>query len=352
LVQALDQRDAKAREFHRALTEAMSASQTPLTAMLAVLDEFLAEVKRQLAMQHDQEIRGELEQVAMDLADCRQQAEAFSIGWDELAPKVAAWRAGGSPDLLIEYQKKIESLVRGLYRQSGTTLGAAGRKVDAIGRGGSEMTKRNIIHDALLKLAYACDQARMNWVDAAKDAVPANNLELKGLRNAIQDLTPRIEARQDYHRQRLVEHLGKVRAEERTARLQQMRLQLAEATGRHQELSEAYLETDSALSQQDEQLQAELRLRREKIQTKRDQVAKLQRDETALGTRIELVRAARKLSLAGAASYQPLEAVLPGDLRLENLNEAIGLGGGVAVLFAFGVWFASRPKRSSRQPSP
>ena len=352
LMQAVEQRDVKARDFHRVLTGAMSASETPLTSMLATLEGFCVEVKKQLAEQSDEAIRRELELVAFDLEDYRDNVMRFSREWDELAPKVAAWNVGCSPDVLIEYQQKAETLVRRLHKQSRNSLGATVNKTDAIGRGGSEMTKRRIIQSALMKLAHACDEARTKWIVSAWGVVPANHLELKALRGAILDLTPRIEERRQYHREKLVEHLAEARTDERAARMRQLEDQLAEATRQHQELSDQYLKVDSALSQSDEQLSAELERRREEIQKKREDITHFEKEETALSDQIELVRAADKVNLAGAVTYRSLEPLLPNRFNLDKSNGAVALGGAVALLFVFSVWLVSRTRQSSQEDSP
>ena len=245
----------------------------------------------------------------------------------------------------MEYQGKAEELVRELHKQSLLWLGAAGAKADAIGRQGSEMTKRRIIQSALLDVAHSCDEARKSWLLAARDVVPANNLELKALRNAINDLTPRIERRRESHRAKLVEHLGKVRADEWVAREQQLRSESADATRRHQELSEQFLKVDSALSEDDRQAEAELRDRRDAIRVRMAELAELERDVVATGGQIEILRAGRPVDVAGTVSYQSLAPILPSRFDLEKSRAAVGLGGILAGMFMFGTWLLSRPRR-------
>jgi hypothetical protein len=345
LMQAAEQRDAKTRAFHGVLTQAMSNSQTPLTTMLATIDAFDAEVKRHLQGQTDKDVRRELELVLLDLESYREHAEDFARDWDELAPKVAGWKAGGSPDVLIEYQQKAEMLVRELHKSSGTALGTAIRKADAIGRGGAEMTKRRIIQSALMKVSHACDEARTAWINPAVGVIPANNLELKALRNAIRDLTPRIQRRQEYHRQKLVEHLEQVRADENTTRHRLLRDEEKWATQRYQELSSQFLEIDATVSRGDEELQAELRHRRAEIRNKEDEIARLEKEEIALEGGIELVGAQRQGGLAGAVSYARLAAIPANWFSRENMIGAILCGAATAIVVLLIARWVSRPER-------
>jgi hypothetical protein len=352
LAQAVEQRDAKARAFHRRLMQAMSESQTPLTAMLTTLEAFASGVQERLASQADDDIRRELERIASALSAFQEAGERFSQGWDGLTPKLSAWTSGGRPEALLEYQQKAEALVRELHKRSDETLSAANRGADAMGRGGSEMTQRRVIQSALLKLAHACDDARKGWVMAAAQVVPANNLQLKALRNAIRDLTPRIEQRRAQHRQNLIEHLEKVRLDEWDARRRIARADLADATRRHQELTNQYLAVDATLSKTDEQLRTELHRRREDIQRSKDAMSQLERDEAVLSSQVEHLQSGRTVSLAGAVRFEALAPRLPAQFDLTKRNGALGFGGLVAAAFVFGVWILTRPRRSQRGASP
>ncbi|MFQ5412445.1 MAG: hypothetical protein ACE5EC_09095, partial [Phycisphaerae bacterium] len=136
LVERMAERTAKARAFHEVLATAVSGSQTPLTTLLSSIDSFSSEVQRQLEIQTDPEILQELETVAVGLSDYARHAETYADQWDELAPKMASWTPTDDPDLLLEYQKQAETLVRTFYDQSRKSFGDVTSQADAIGRGG------------------------------------------------------------------------------------------------------------------------------------------------------------------------------------------------------------------------
>jgi chromosome segregation ATPase len=337
IMQAIEQRDAKAREFHKVLTEAMSQSQTPLAALLASINELASEVDQQLADQTDKDIRRELEQIAVDLKDYRRSAEAFSRSWDELAPKVAAWKAGGDAEALLEYQKKAEMLIREFHSQSGDSSKTAGAKADAIGQGGSEMTMRRVIHARLRKALLACQQARNDWILAARGAVPRYNLELKALEDTIRDLTPRIEQRRTYHKDKLAERLLKARADERAAQLQRLREKVEEGTRQYQRLSDEFVKMDADAA--DESLRAELQQRQLQIREQEELVSRQERQAYDTQREIDRLRGAADVSLAGAVVYKPAPALPPDRLEWPRLKTGLWMGG-LSALLSIGVFFA------------
>ncbi len=351
LVQALEQRDAKARGFHRVLITAMSEAQTPMTLLQTSIEAFSDEVRRQLAEQTDTDIRSELERIVVDLEDCVAQFNEFSRGWDDLVSKAACWKAGGPADLLIEYQQKAEMLVRAFHGESVATLGAASKKADAIGRAGSEMTKRRIIQNALMKLAHTCHEIRVGWIMAARGVVPADNRELKALRNAVRDLAPRIEQKQEAHRQKLIEHLGKARADAWAVRHQRLLDEKERATRHHEELSDAFVRMDSRISRGDKELEAELQTRRAEIETKEAEIARTDLDEAGLKGRIELVQAQREVNMGGTVRYESasLPPIPPDWFDLDKLSGAIVWGVCATAAFVLFAWMVSRPRWLKRE---
>ncbi|MBK8270306.1 MAG: hypothetical protein IPK83_19220 [Planctomycetes bacterium] len=127
LTLAIEERGAKAIRFHDALVSAVSKSQVPLTTLLKCVAEFSGEVEKQIAKQSDTEIRKELEQVALDLSDLKDHADEFTQSWDELSPKIAAWKSKENSEQLLELSKtsrdpgsrfpyKVQSSVRGSHQ--------------------------------------------------------------------------------------------------------------------------------------------------------------------------------------------------------------------------------------------
>jgi chromosome segregation ATPase len=352
LMQAVEHRDAKAREFHKVLTEAMSQSQVPLATLLASINELATEVEQQLSDQTDKDIRRELEQVAVDLKDYRWKAETFSRNWDELAPKVASWRAGGDTGLLLEYQKKAEMLVREFHGLSGESSKSAGAKADAIGQGGSEMTMRRVIHARLRKALLACQQARNDWILAARGAVPRYNLEIKAIEDAIRDLTPRIEQRRTYHKERLAQHLMKVRTEEQAAESERLRAKLEEASRQYQRLSDDFVKLDAEAAG-DDNVRAELQQAQARIREQEELVSRLERQAYDTMNEIERLRGAADVSLAGAVNYEHVPASPPNRFEPPRLRVGLALGGGSALLFLvgfFAVFGSGRPRWGRSEP--
>ncbi|HVP10562.1 MAG TPA: hypothetical protein VMV94_05150, partial [Phycisphaerae bacterium] len=346
LMQAVEQRDAKARELHKVLTEAMSQSQTPLAALLASINELASEVDQQIADQTDKDIRRELEEIAVTLKDYRRYAEVFSRNWDELAPKVGSWKAGGDADLLLEYQKKAEMLIREFHSQSGESSKTAGAKTDAIAQGGSEMTMRRVIHGRLRKALLACQQARNDWILAARGAVPRYNLGLKALEDAIHDLTPRIEQRRKYHKDKLVEQLMKARGDERAAESQRLLENREEATRQYQRLSDEFVKLDTEATG-DEAARAEAQQKQIQIREQEERISRLDREAQAIQQEIDRLQGDGDVSLAGSASYEQLAASPPDRLESRRLHQGLKLGG-VSTAVSFIVFFAISGLRRPR----
>jgi len=344
LVQAMQQRDAQARELHKVLTEAMSKSQIPLTRLLSEISALATDVVGQTVEQTDADIRRELEQIAVDVGDYQRQAEGFSRSWDELAPKVAAWRAGGDAELLREYQRKAETLIRDFHSESGRTFGLAASKADAIGRGGSEMTKRRIIQGRLMKACRVCLDARNDWIMAARGVVPRYNLELKALDEAVRDLTPRIEERQAEHRAKLVEHLEKVRTEERAAELAGLRAAADAAARQYQSLSDEFVRAD-AQSAVDSELAQEMQKQQAAISEQEQLLTQLDEEANDLQREIQRLQSSAEVSLSDSVAYQAAEAVGTGRFEPARRNKALVLCFIVAGVFLAGFYFVTGLRR-------
>lgn len=332
VMRAIEQRDSKARELHRVLTAAMSQSQTPLASLLTSIGTLCTEVDQQFAEQTDKDIRRELEQIAVSVKDYRRQAEAFSRSWDELAPKVAAWKVGGDADLLLEYQKAAETLIRDFHSESGKTFGLAAQRADAIGRAGAEMTKRRIIQGRLLTASNACLEARNEWIVAARGTIPRHNLELKALTDSIRDLTPRIEQHRKHHRDMLTEHLTKVRADERSAESRRLRDRVEAAARQYQSLSAEYLKTEGDASV-DEASLAALQRQQEQVREQAELLGRLDQESSQAEGEFERLRGSENVSLADSVVYESLPITPLSRLEPERRNRAIALGAAAAGCF-------------------
>lgn len=347
LMQAVEQRDGKAWQFYQSLVEAMSRAQTPLAALLSSIDALEHEVREQLQDQANKEIRREIEVILVGVRDYGDQARAFSRNWDALAPKVAAWKAGGDPQTLLEYQRKAEGLIRDFHAASRRSFANVAQKADAIGRAGSEMTQRRITQGKLLKAANAGLETRNGWIVAAQGVLPRYNKALKALRDAIRDLTPRIEQRRQYHRERLIEHLTKVREDEWNAeriRLEQHKEDLAE---RCRQLSDEFVRLDEAGTIPSD-VARRLQERQDRVRRQQELVRKLDERLAALDQELVRLRSTEQVSLAGSVKYKPLPAIRPQRFDPRRRAGAVGLGAGAALLFMFAVWFVSQPKFAKR----
>ena len=346
-VQTVQERAGKAADFHVVLTQALMGSPSSLSILRTEIKGFIGEVDRQLRQQTDSEIRRELELVAVDLAEFLQQTAGFAEDWSRLLPKVAAWQPGADPELLLEYQKRAEVLVRGFHKASRVALGKAIKKADQIGRGGTEMTKRRIIQNALASLSHACFEARNEWIVTASEVVPANNLELKALRDALTKLTPRIEERREFHRAQVAQRLAKQRQTDRAATLSSLRARVGEADAHHRELNRRAMESMESMVSLDQTAIQTLEQRRAAVSAQHQKVEKLRRELEESSTAVARLKKDERISMAGAVNYEPLEPILAGEFDLSRLNRALGSGGVVALLVLLVAWASTRRRGRS-----
>lgn len=347
LMQAVEQRDGKAWQFYQSLVEAMSRAQTPLTALLSSIDALEQAVREQLQDQANKEIRREIEEILVGVRDYGDQARAFSQSWDALAPRVAAWKAGGDPQTLLEYQRKAESLIRDFHAASGKSFGNVAQKIDAIGRAGAEMTQRRITQGKLLKAANAGLEARNEWIVSAQGVLPRYNKELKALRDAIRDLAPRIDQRRQYHRERLIEHLTKVREDDWNAERVRLEKHKEDLAARRQQLSDEFVRLDEAGTIPND-VARRLQERQDLISRQQDNARKLDERLAGLDQELTRLRGTEQVSLAGSVTYEPLPSIQPQRFDPRRRAGAIGLGAGAALLFMFAAWFVSQPRFARR----
>jgi hypothetical protein len=351
-IQAVKERADKAAEFHSVLTKALTGSPSPLSILRTEIKGFVGEVDRQLRQQTDNEIRQELELVAVDLSEILQEIAGFTEDWARLVPKVAKWQPGEDPELLLEYQKRAEVLVRDFHKASRESLGKAIKKADQIGRGGTEMTKRRIIQNALARLSHACFEARNAWIVAASEVVPANNLELKALRDTLTRLTPRIEERREVHRTQVAKRLGEQAQVDRAATLKSLRDRVGQADAHYLELNRRAMAAMESVVSMDQTTIQTLEQRRAAVSAQLQKVEALRRESAESSAAVERLKKDERISMAGAVSYKPLEPILAGPFDLSKLNQAVGTGGAVALLVLMVTWASTRrrgPSKSSTQ---
>ena len=336
LSQAIDHQKTKAQEFHVALADAMSKSDGPFRELMKDLDEWDAGIKKQLEEQTDKEIKQELQLMLTDLTDYRTQARAFESSWNELIPKVVGWQSA-DPEILLEYQKAAESLIRDFHSKSRDVFAQAAEKADKIGRSGSEMTKRRVLQGIMTGYSHTSLDARNQWTIAARRVVPLYNVELKALKAAIVDVGPRIKERTAFHRQHLSDELAKATTDERQTRLQKLRADLESATRRHQKLSDEFLKVDEAATQDEKAVAG--------LQQQRDSLAGMKRDAAAaesalaqMDRELDQLRSARQSGKTPAVTYAAMPAILPPTFNLEDSRKAIALGAGASILFIAGIW--------------
>lgn len=347
LAERMAERDSKANEFHRVLTTAISGAQTPLTALLAGIDAFSSEVQRQLAIQTDPDIRRELEAIAVSLTDYTDRAETFADRWDELAPKVASWTPKSDPDLLLEYQKQAESLVRAFYDESRKAFGEVTKQADAIGRGGSEMTQRRIIHNSLQKLSHAGHAARNEWIESVDGVVPANNRELQALRDTLRNLASRIDQGRAVHRAAVEKELAQQRETLWAAGLDRLKTRVTTAEARFRDLSKQAMTAMESALKEDQTMIREMRTRRDEIDRQKETVSRLELDLRELDNQIDRLEAGEAISMAGAVRYEPAKPVARALFDWSRRTPALGLSGIVALLFTTLVWVLSRQRRTN-----
>jgi hypothetical protein len=96
-IQAVKERADKAAEFHSVLTKALTGSPSPLSILRTEIKGFVGEVDRQLRQQTDNEIRQELELVAVDLSEILQEIAGFTEDWARLVPGISEAGGGAGP---------------------------------------------------------------------------------------------------------------------------------------------------------------------------------------------------------------------------------------------------------------
>src|SRR6185436_13055201 len=125
------------------------------------------------------------------------------------------------------------------------------------------------------------------------EVVPQYNLELKALRNAMRDLAPRITEGRAKHKQKLAAALGEDRTRAHQAHLVELREKVESAHHRHQQLSDEFMKTDSAAS--DDKVTAEVQKQRDAIETTKVNIAAIDQRINEMGQEIERVRNSRQI---------------------------------------------------------
>ena len=349
LAQAIAEERTRARDFHGVLSRAMSQTQGPMAALLTSVERFVAEIDKQRRTQTDQEILRDVEQIAVDLTDFAAHATTFAEGWDDLAPKVAAWKPAENNDVLLEYQKHGDELVRAFDKQGSETLFRVATGIDALDRGGAEPTKRKNVKTALLELVHHTDKARQDLLFEAVGVVQANNLELRALANTIRGLGDRIRRQRSAHDKALAAHLIRVRRDERNGRIQSRRDALAEAGAVHDEKQRAFMAIDNRVTA-DEAIRSQAERLRREIDKQAATAAGIRRDIGQIDTEIERVKKSRTVSMAGAAEYRPIEVDPPADYRDTRMQAVLIWGIGAALFTLFAMWVATRAPKPMPAP--
>jgi DNA repair exonuclease SbcCD ATPase subunit len=320
----------------------------PFGGLLASIEGWLAEARKQVEEQSNEEILRELNLLVVDITDYLQQARSFEQEWGDLKPKVQAWQAGGDVDALIEYQKKAEAIIRDFHSKSRQTFGEAVKKSDDLARSGSEMTQRRVIHSVMTGLAHTSLAERNKWTVAARSVVPRYNLRLKGLLGAVNDVSPRISERKTFHRSRLTEELSIARAAERQDALQRLRTDLEAAHRRHQQASDEYLKLDTGTAAVEQANDA--------VQRKKAELADIKSQSSDLEVAIARLDAdiarLQESSASGKitpAEYQAFPPAIATGFDARTVRQAVLLGAVVAAIFIVCVAILSRRRRSSPQ---
>ncbi len=341
LRQALEHQQTKATQLHAVVLSAMSKSVVPFAGLLTSIDVWLMEIRKQVDAQSDKDIKKELEMLAVDVTDYLQQARHFEQQWNELQPKVEAWRAGGEAEALAEYQKQAETLIRDFHAKSRNTFAEAAKKSDDLSRGGTEMAQRRILQSSMTRFAHDSLAARNTWTIAARGVVPRYEVELKTLLSAVADVGPRIAERKAHHRERLADQLMKVRADEHHARHERMKADLDAATHRHEQLSDEFLKAERAATASAASV-ATIEPQKKAVATARQQVADLEAAIASLAHEIERVPTSGTAVHAGSIRYDRLGISESPTFDLSKVRQAIALGAVVSCMFVVCVWVLSR----------
>jgi hypothetical protein len=349
LTQAIEQQAAKAVELQSTLGEAIEKSKESMGTLLSSVESIEAKVQEHLKGQTDDDIRRELEQVATQLAEYHAQTDHFATEWEELGPKIESWHSGADPAMLLEYQEKAETLVRDYYGNSRLSFSAAADKADQIGREGSEMTQRRIIQNSLQRLAHQSLEARNAWIVAARAVVPRYNVELKAGRDAVRDLTPRIDELKQRRKEKLIRQLAETRSERQKTKLAQLNAAVETATRHYQELSDEFLKSDAQVAEAAQKASTETLQTKNEVQEKRDRLASLLSEAKQLDDEIMRVRESGAANAPEVARYASLDSILSPAFDFQKQDQALEFGGAAAVIFiVVGLIVTSRKPKPAR----
>ncbi len=360
------------------------------------------------------ELHRELEQVRRLLLDLQESAHAFATDWDQLAPKLASWtpaeltirQAADSPtlqpttadplprgqeadepttpnylailtqgELLLEYHAAAEKLIYRFYEASKSKLAQAIQSADQIARHGEPLPTRRIIRDQLAKAGHNAHAARNDWILAAQDLIPANNLQLKSLGDDLENLLERFDPR-DAGR---AERPGPRHDEASMAFLPAAK---REAAARHaakqqqqydQALAQLQAEHDDAEQRRDElnRLLIKALDREHERQSRRAHQNESLRERQAVLSSLERTAADLTAEIAGLADglgedgadgsgaeadpsaprYEALPPLKPPMLDLDRLPAALPIGAAVAGAFGFAASFLA-PARRKQADAP
>lgn len=252
-------------------------------------------------------------------------------------------------------QQKIEAVVKEYAAASETRLASLARRVQAIGEGGVQITKRLVVRAALAKDQRQVGDSHREVMERAKMTVAAANFRLEAAVRAAAGAHETIAARTAVIDSALAGEASARAAQERDRRTKELQPQEQALAARVSELTDALIPAEAALQELTRRLVRTLDLRERRYDAEQRRLAtreEIARIETRLAALQEPATPAPDVRFV-SASYSPTPAnqgvrIAWGLLTFVEIL-VVGLLAGNAAIRA---WLGQRVARLRSRPDP
>lgn len=332
LNQKMAQCEAYAKDLHGQLVKCLDAASAPLANYEKTITGFRGQVDARRKEQRDREILQQLEQIAVDATDLRDQIRGFSSELAELTPKIRKWN-GGDVRLLMEYQRAAEDLILRLDTESRGTWGQIGKQIDEINQGGSEPTQRNVIYRSLKKAATLSSEAFLGMTNQLAAIVTGNNKNILTLRRSIRDLSEGIAQKQAVHDEALLKHLTAIRADQYSTRINKLREDRDAAQKRKDIANSAFQQRIEEAIANDKAATDRIASLRKKRDEQDERVRALDQEMLAMDSEASSIKKDGRTGLDRVSEFKVEPPSSFASIDRNRAFKAAGVGGLVAVMF-------------------
>jgi len=165
---------------HAEMLEVVSGLKAPLPEIIDGVQRLKSDIERLLKSASSEDIRRDLEAIALKSDDLAQDFASFESEWNRLAPLIESWSEADDLDLLLEYQGKAENVVRATNKAAYRDLQDLIRMKEGLDNQGSNMTQRRNIQTQLASSINDFNQQWGPFFDQAVQIVAAENKTLLG----------------------------------------------------------------------------------------------------------------------------------------------------------------------------